>query len=110
MKLPNALAADLGTKVEDYILNPEHREGKHKARLFESVLGITRSNADVLKNAILSAAANSDNVERRGDNGHGDVYVVCFTMETGRGAAAVLTAWIVLYGEDFPRLVTCYIL
>ncbi len=48
MKLPQGHRADLGTKLEDYALNPVHREGKHKARLFDSVLGITRANADLL--------------------------------------------------------------
>jgi hypothetical protein len=56
MKLPNGDRADLGTKLEDYVLNPRHREGRHKARLFESVLGITLANIGVLRQAILSAA------------------------------------------------------
>jgi hypothetical protein len=41
MKLPNGENADLGTKLEDYSLNPFHRHGQHKARVFESALGIT---------------------------------------------------------------------
>jgi len=31
MKLPNGDHADLGTKIEDYVLNPRHWEGHHKA-------------------------------------------------------------------------------
>jgi hypothetical protein len=43
MKLPNGERADLGSKIEDYVLNPSHWEGRHKARVFESMLGITLS-------------------------------------------------------------------
>ena len=48
MKLPNGDRADLGTKIEDYVLNPRHWEGRHKARVFESVLGITLANRTIL--------------------------------------------------------------
>jgi len=47
MKLPNGDRADLGSKIEDYVLNPRHWEGRHKARVFESVLGITPANRKV---------------------------------------------------------------
>jgi hypothetical protein len=109
MKLPSGDRADVGTKIEDYVLNPRHREGRHKARVFESVLGITLANREVLRQAILSAAENSENAEPRGNNGHGEVYILRFPMETQRGRATVLTVWIIRDGEDFPRLVTCYI-
>jgi hypothetical protein len=109
MKLPNGERADLGTKIEEYVLNPQHREGRHKARVFESVLGITLDTQNVLRQAILVAAAESEQVEARGDNGHGEVYVLRFPLETAAGRAIVLTAWIVRRREDFPRLTTCYI-
>ena len=109
MKLPRGETADLGTKIEDYVLNPWHWEGRHKARMFESVLGITLTNREVLRQAILAAAAGSDDAEALGDNGHGEVYVLRFSLETERGRATVLTAWIIRHGEDFPRLITCYI-
>ena len=73
MKLPNGEHADLGTKINEYVLNPRHWEGRHKARVFESVLGITLANQEVLRHAILSAAENSDQAELLGDNGHGKV-------------------------------------
>jgi len=76
MKIPNGERADLGTKIEDYSLNPLHREGRHKARVFASVLGITRDNAGLLRRAVLEAAATSDDAESRGDNGYGEVFVL----------------------------------
>src|SRR5437660_686205 len=107
MKLPNGERADLGTKLEDYALNLLHQEGRHKARVFGSALGITLANRNILRQAILAAAAASDQVEALGDNGHGEVYVLRFPLETATGRATLLTAWIVRRGEDFPRLTTC---
>src|SRR4051812_16526588 len=110
MRLPNAHQADLGTKHEDYSLNPLHREGQHKARVFRSVLGITLENADFLRDAILEAAVTSEEVEARGDNGFGSIFVLRFFLKMPSRHTEVLTAWIIRHGEDFPRLTTCYIL
>jgi len=102
MKLPNGQRADLGTKIEDYVLNRNHWEGRHKARVFESVLGITLDNQHVLREAILAAAMNSDEAEALGDNGHGMVYVLRFPLTAANRTAMILTAWIVRHEEDFP--------
>ena len=110
MKLPNGERADLGTKIEDYVLNPSHWEGRHKARVFESMLGITRSNQQVLREAILAEAVNSEEVEVFGDNGYGTLYVLRFPLTIAHRTAMILTAWIIRHEEDFPRLITCYIL
>jgi hypothetical protein len=110
VKLPNGDRADVGQKLEDYVLNTLHREGRNKARVFESALGINLTNRDILREAILQAASTSDEAESRGDNGHGMVYTLRFPLQTTKGAATVMTAWIVRRGEDFPRLTTCYIL
>ena len=109
MKLPNGAQADLGTKLADYSLNALHRDGQHKARVFGSVLGITLVNQAILERALRNAATNSDQVEFRGDNGFGRTYVLRFALTTERGTATVLSAWIVLNNEDFPRLTTCFI-
>jgi hypothetical protein len=100
----------LGQKLEDYVLNPKHKEGRHKARVFESVLGVSLPNRETLRKAILEAAANSDDVEFRGESAHGTLYYLRFPMRTKVGKATVATAWIVRRGESFPRLTTCYIL
>ncbi len=110
MKLPNGNRADLGDKLESYSLNPLHWEGRHKARVFASVLGIAIWNQEVLHKAVRKAAAESDDVEARGNNGFGEVFVVRFPLATDAGDATVLTAWIIRNDEDFPRLTTCYIL
>jgi hypothetical protein len=102
MKLPNGDRADLGTKIEEYSLNFHHREGRHKARVFLSALGIALDGAAVLRCALKEAAASSRDVESRGDNGFGEVFVQRFPMSTAAGSAVVLSAWIVRHGEDFP--------
>lgn len=109
MRLPDGGRADLGTKLEDYVLSVSHREGRHKARMFNSILGITASTADVLRRALLDAAATSDEAEARGDSGFGDVYTLRVPVSTAKGSATVLSVWIARHGEDFPRLATCYI-
>lgn len=109
MKPPNGERANLGTKLEDYTLNRPHRDGRNKARVFDSTLGITLANADVLHHALLDAAAHSDQAESRGYNGFGEVYVLRFPLTTTEGTTTVLSAWIIRHGEDFPRLTTCYI-
>jgi hypothetical protein len=109
MKLPNGDRASLGTKLENYSLNPLHRHGQHKARVFESALGITLANPEALARALRAAAKDSDEVIALGDNGFGKTYALRFRLTTPKGSATVLSAWIVRHNEDFPRLTTCFI-
>jgi hypothetical protein len=55
MLIPNADLAMVDIrKLRDYCLNPEHDDGKHKARLFFSILGMTADNADELRQTLLN--------------------------------------------------------
>ena len=72
MKLPNGHHADLGTKLEDYSLNPLHRQGQPKARVFESALGITLANKEILSQVLLAPAASSNEFAALGDAGFGE--------------------------------------
>lgn len=110
MKLPNSERALIDRrKLTDYSLDPEHDEGRHKAHLFESLLGIDRQNAALLLDAVEKAAVAGDAATGKLDK-YGQRYVVDFAFAGPRGAAKIRSAWIVRRGEDFPRLVTCYIL
>ena len=40
-------------KLRDYCLNLEHDDGKHKARLFSSILGMTAEHAEELQQILL---------------------------------------------------------
>jgi hypothetical protein len=42
-------------KLRDYALNPEHEEGRHKARVFAAALGIRREHWTYLRDQILRA-------------------------------------------------------
>jgi hypothetical protein len=100
MRLPNGDRAELGTKIEDDILNYSHPEGRHKARLFASILGITLSNAGILRRALLAAAATSDAAEPAVSAEFGWRYALPVFISTLRGSATVRSVWIVLQGED----------
>ena len=95
MKLPNAGRAIIDLrKLRDYCLSPTHRYGRHKARLFANVLGVTVADIDLLHSALLTAAKDRDAIATR-DNGFGQLYEVEFGMVGHRGSATVLSIWIV---------------
>lgn len=61
MKLLNADRAVVDiSKLVDYCLNLSHPRGRHKARVFSAVLGLTREDADLLRDALLKAALGSE--------------------------------------------------
>ena len=95
-------------KLAGYCLSETHVTGKHKALVFKSALGITAENYLVLKDAIQNAVLMND-AEYGGMNQHGDIYVVDFLMKYYEKRATVRTAWLVRFGESFPRLVSCYV-
>ncbi len=110
MELPNADSAFIDDrKLTEYCLNPEHEEGKHKARVFASALGLTAESYFILKAAILKAVL-SDNALFIRDISSGKLYQLDFEMSYFEKSALVRTGWIILKNEDFPRLTTCFVL
>ncbi len=110
MKLPNAARASVDiAKLRDYCLSNTHPEGRHKARVFQSALGISSGDAEFLREAILDAAAKTDAVAEDSD-AHGARYLLDFELKRENRQAMIRTAWIVRRNEDFPRLLTCYVL
>jgi len=93
-------------KLRDYCLNLTHETGKHKARVFASVLGIAEGDAEQLRAALLEAARSVDAITGEQDE-YGQRYTLDFVMVGPAGRATVRSAWIVRAGEDFPRLTTC---
>lgn len=96
-------------KLRDYCLSETHPRGKHKAIVFASVLGITTTEAEYLRNAILSAILDNE-VHPSEQDEYGQRYFMDFDMENKGRKAIVRTSWIIRTGEDFPRLTSCYIL
>ena len=110
MKLPNAARAVIDmNKLRNYCLNPAHRRGCHKARLFAELLGLSADNAGDLRDALLAAARNEDAEAGECDE-YGARYVVDFMMNGSVGKRIVRSSWIIRRDEDFPRLTSCYIL
>ena len=109
MKLPNADRAVVDTaKLRDYSLNPSHPVGKHKARVFASSLGFNTSDADMLREMILSNVLQQEATQGKADE-HGARYTVDFETQGLFGIVMIRTAWIIDTGETAPRLVSCYV-
>jgi len=110
MKLPNGENAIIDPrKLTDYSLSQDHDDGKHKARVFQEVLGVTVDNAQLLLDALKEAAHQGEAVVGKQDK-YGQRYVLDFEFAGATGTAMVRSAWIMRTGEDVPRLVTCYVL
>ena len=110
MKLPNGERAFVDMrKLVDYCLDPVHPRGRHKARVFRSALGFSVENAEDLRQALLRCAATGDAALTEEDE-FGQRYVIDYGAQGPAGTADVRTVWMVRSGEDFPRLVTCYVL
>ncbi len=110
MKLPNPDKAVMPVgKLEGYALNLEHPEGRHKAVVFRSALGMGIAEADELRAALSEALHQQEALATR-RNAHGQKYQVDFSMSTTGKSVIIRSAWIVRNGETFPRLITCYVL
>nr|VFJ55963.1 MAG: hypothetical protein BECKFM1743C_GA0114222_101674 [Candidatus Kentron sp. FM]VFJ59247.1 MAG: hypothetical protein BECKFM1743A_GA0114220_102333 [Candidatus Kentron sp. FM]VFK11217.1 MAG: hypothetical protein BECKFM1743B_GA0114221_101723 [Candidatus Kentron sp. FM] len=110
MKLPNAEKAFIDIrKLRDYCLNTIHERGKHKARLFSSVLGLTSDDAEEIAAEFLKAALTRE-ANPRGEDDYGKRYALDVEIITKKGQAEVRTIWIMRNHEDFARLTSCYIL
>jgi len=113
MKLPNAERAVIDIqKLRDYCLNPDHPEGKHKARVFLEKLEFTANDAERLRELIIEAILSLEATEKEPST-YGRRFVLEFLVTRQEKlvvmSAPVRTAWIVRNDEDFPRLTSCYI-
>ena len=109
MKLPNgALAIVDIQKLRVYYLNPHHPRGRNKARVFASV-GIREADAEELRTALLAAARNAEALPGV-VNSYGQRYIVDFDLVRQGRTVRIRSTWIVLTGEDLPRLTSCYLL
>jgi len=110
MKLPNGDRAVVDIrKLRDYCLNPEHVDGKHKARVFKSALGMTQADAHDLQDILLEVAS-ARSVTKGVRDRRGQRYTLDFELMRGRHKVTIRSGWIIHHDEDFPRLTTCYIL
>src|SRR5687768_5529138 len=110
MQLPNGEHAIAPLeKLRDYCLNPTHRVGGHNAHVFEAILDLTAAHAEELQQHLLAVARTGEAVPGVW-NVYGQRDIIDFTMTTAVGTAEVRSTWIVMVGQDVPRLTSCYIL
>ena len=110
MKLPNGAGAIVEMeKIRGYCLSTTHLVGRHRARVFQSALGLTVSNANVLYTALKRAARDED-AEIGASDQYGLRYIIDFRFEWNGKAAMIRSSWILRASEFVPRLTTCYVL
>ena len=111
MKLPNGSSAVVDIeKLRDYCLSSQHPEGRHKARVFLSTLGMTAADAGRLREILLTAANVNNEVSMSATDQYGCRYTLDVTVVWGSREALIRGAWIIKAGEEFPRLASCYVL
>jgi hypothetical protein len=80
MLIPNAKQAIIDLdKLTSYCLNSEHTKGKHKARLFTSILGLRSQDAPELKE-ILHKVIETKNATLGLKNEYGQRYLIDFEL------------------------------
>jgi len=81
--------------------------GKHKARLFATILGMTAKDANDLRNVLLKVVKSHDAQLGRRDE-FGQRYSIDFKIEWRGKRAMIRSGWIIEHGSDTPRLTSCY--
>ena len=109
MKLPNPHKAVVEIeKLRDYSLNLSHSVGGPKARVFKAALGLTVREADWLRERAMEVAVTVDAVPGS-LSVFGDKYVIDAMINHKGMTAMVGFCWIIEFGTDFPRLISCYV-
>ena len=108
MRLPAVNEAEVPqTKIVLYLLNPEHRAGKGKARFFAGH-GFTPERWQTLAEALRQHARENE-VSKQEATLLGTRWVVEGSMLMADGSVAgIRTVWFIEAGERTPRFVTAY--
>lgn len=108
--LPNAQNAIIElTKLRDYCLSSEHPRGRHKARVFREALGVSVDDAEWLRQKLYEGIQ-SHSAEKQEIDSFGDRWRVDLPLTRQTKSVVVRTGWIIKTGEQFPRLITCWVL
>lgn len=108
MKIPNASRAIIETtKLRDYLLSPSHPVGRFKAPFF-AALGYQQEQWPQLEADLRAQLAMHDALPVA-SSPYGQKFEIraVLTGPSGR-SAEVVSIWIILVGDDVPRLVTAY--
>ena len=108
--MPYAERAEVSLrKLREYCLDPLHAEGKHKARVFASALGMTAADAETLRALLLEAVRTSD-VELGSRDRYGQRFTLDMSVEWRERHAIIRSGWILEHSSNVPRLTSCYVL
>jgi hypothetical protein len=105
--LPNYEKAVISrSKLEGYALDPSHKDGRDKARLFRSILGFEKADWQKLEKAILDELPYHEALPA-GVGKWGKKYLVALPIVGLNGNTAVVeTIWIIRPETDYPSFVT----
>lgn len=108
MKLPNGDQVEISMqKLISYCLDPEPPAGKHKARVFESALGIRAENANFLRELIQTAAVEGEIVQQE-TTAFGQVFKIDWIIQN-TNAIELRTIWEITTKNPNPRLISAFI-
>jgi hypothetical protein len=96
-------------KLAGYVLNPCHKSGKHKARVFKSALGLEADDWQFLASQLKAGLGGATTIHKVRSEDHGVKYHVLAPITGLNGRVKpVLSAWEVRAAEP-PRLTTAYV-
>lgn len=103
--LPNYEHAIIeSVKLRDYILSPTHPIGKFKAKFFEQA-GYTQASWERLEKDIREQHLSKDAKEGK-LSPFGKKYDITAPLNGSNSIIIVTSVWIILKGEEVPRLIT----
>jgi hypothetical protein len=96
-------------KLTHYVLDPESPHGRHKAVIFEKMLGFTKENYSDLLHQIQDRAIQTEITFHSRDK-FGERYTADIPIEGTQGRHAVArTGWIIAPGSREAHLATLYV-
>ena len=108
--LPNSQNAIIDlAKLRDYCLNADHPRGRHKARVFREALGLSVVHAEWLQQKLLEGIQHHP-AEKQEVDSFGSRWRFDLPLTRQGKSVVVRTGWIIKSGEQFPRLITCWVL
>ena len=109
-KLPNSQNAIIEIlKLRDYCLSTELPRGRHKSRVFREALGLTVDDAEWLQQKLIEGIQ-LQSAEKLETDSFGNRWRVDLPLTRQGKSAVVRTGWIIKTGEQFSRLILCWVL
>ena len=96
-------------KIEGYVLDPAHPDGKHKAIVFKSALGFEQSDWEMLRTSINAELPYNEAIEGKTDKYCTRYNVTMPIMGPNGRTRDVTTAWKIETGEVYPSFLTAYV-